>query len=95
MSDKIKDINEYLDSIAMMSMNYDLKMFINGKIDDNRELFSGGIFAEIASCIKYDDIVGDALRILCDGAIVRTENKHIRFKNGMIDSFIGNPTTLV
>jgi hypothetical protein len=92
----MSDINDYLDAIALMSLNYDLKMFINCKIDyDNRGLFSGGIFAEIASCIKYDDIVGDALRILCDGAIVRTENKYIRFINGKINSFIDNPTEVI
>lgn len=96
MSNKIKDINDYLDAIALMSMNYDLKMFINGKINNKKNsLFSGGIFAEIASCLKHDDVVSDALRILCDGAIVRTENKYIRFVNGKINSFIGNPTEVI
>jgi len=96
MSNEIKDINDYIDAIALMSMNYDLKMFTYGKINNKKNiLFSGGIFAEIASCLKHDDAVSDALRILCDGAIVRTENKYIRFINGKINSFIGNPTEVI
>ena len=84
----ITNINiDYSIELSLMSMNENTLL--------KRRMLPGSVFAEIVSCLKYDDPLGNVFRNMCDGAIVRTENKHIRFINGMIDSFIGNPTQVI
>ncbi len=50
--------------------------------------------AELASWFVPNDFAGAALRMMSGDVVVKYENKsrEVIFKNGLIDSFIGNPT---
>jgi len=88
-------INEHLDVLAIMGMNFNGNMFREGRLVCVGKLLYGSIFAEISALLGPTDIIGNAARKFINKTeVVRTENKYISFKNGAIDSVVGNPTRI-
>jgi len=87
--------NEHLDVLAIMGMNFNGKMFQEGRLVSVGKLFYGSIFAELSALLGPTDPIGNASRKFINKTeVVRSENKYIRFKNGAVDSVIGNPTRI-
>ena len=87
--------NEHLDVLAIMGMNLNGNMFRDGRLVHVGELLYGSIFAELSALLGPTDPIGNASRKFINKTeVVRSENKYIRFKNGAIDSVIGNPTRI-
>lgn len=87
--------NEHLDVLAIMGMNFNGKMFRDGRLIQVGELFYGSIFAEISALLGPTDPIGNAARKFINKTeVVRSESKYISFKNGAISSVVGNPNRI-
>jgi hypothetical protein len=87
--------NDHLDVLAIMGMNFNGKMFRDGRLVNVGELFYGSIFAEISALLGPTDPMGNAARKFINKTeVVRSESKYISFKNGAIGSIAGNPNKI-